>query len=74
MASYSHRFYVIAIAIFGIVSYFFLIFTPWIKDFDQSFLSYLYLTIAHIFIFMLVWSMVTTMVIDPGDPEVFWVK
>ena len=33
---------------------------------------YSLLILVHFEIFMIVWSMITTIVIDPGNPEIFW--
>ena len=43
-----------------------------IKTLNKSIVDYIYLVIIHFEIFMLVWAMVTTIVVDPGNPEVFW--
>ena len=69
---FPERVYLYIIAIYGLTTYYFLVFVNWISKFDFSFLSYFYITIIHILIFMLLWSMITTIIVRPGSSEVFW--
>lgn len=69
--------YLATIIIFAITIYFFLVFTPWIKKIKlnkNDWVLYVFLILTNLSSFFYIWSMITTIVIDPGDPEVFWVK
>lgn len=63
----------ILILIFGLFVYYWLVFSTYIKSFNNDALSIVYLTLFHFSFFLLVWSFITTMVIKPGKPPVFWV-
>ena len=52
--------------------YFFLVFMTHIKILNKKVLDYVYLITIHIELFLLIWAMITTIVVDPGNPEVFW--
>lgn len=70
----TQRCYLATIIIFSLVIYFFLVFTPWIKNLEKKWVTYTFLILINISSFFYIWSMITTIVIDPGDPEVFWVN
>lgn len=66
------KFYLSVIAVFSLVSYYVLVFQSWITRFDFLPLSYFYLTLIHLLLFMFIWAIVTTIVVQPGSSEVFW--
>ena len=70
--SKTQKCYFVTIIIYLLTVYFFLVFMTHIKKLNKKVLDYFYLTIIHVEIFMLIWAMVTTIVVDPGNPEVFW--
>ena len=67
------KIYPIMIGIFSILAYYWLVFITYIKHFDNDPVSIIYLVFFHISFFMLIWSFITTLVVSPGRPPVFWV-
>jgi hypothetical protein len=63
------------ILIFGFATllYFWLIFFTSVVHFEETVISYVYLTLIHLSLFFFIWSMIATMATDPGIPPVFWV-
>lgn len=66
------RLYLTIIFVYILVTYYMMVFWNWISKFNFSPLSYSYLTLAHLLIFMVIWAMLTTIVVKPGSSEVFW--
>lgn len=69
----SEKIYPVIIALFAIFVYYWLVFITYIKDFKNDALTYVYISLIHIELFMILWSMVATMNTDPGIQPVFWV-
>ena len=69
----SENIYPILIVLFMIIIYYWLVFITYIKQFSNSVPTYLYISLIHIELFMVIWSMVATMNTDPGIQPVFWV-
>ena len=74
MAKLPEKIYPVIILIFGTVTYFWLVFMTYIVPSRHGPAAYAYLISVHLSLFLLVWSMVTTMSVDPGLPPVFWVS
>ena len=69
----SEKIYPLLIMLFAIFIYYWLVFITHIKTFSNNLPTYLYLSLIHIELFMIIWSMVATMNTDPGIQPVFWV-
>lgn len=68
------RAYPITILLFGLVIYYWLVFWTYIRNFEPTVATMLYLVLFHLSAFLLIWSFVTTMFVHPGKPPVFWVR
>lgn len=72
-AKASEKIYPLIIMLFAIFVYYWLVFITYIKEFANTIPTYLYISLIHIELFMILWSMVATMNTDPGIQPVFWV-
>ena len=70
----SDRLYQSGIIILIMILYFFLVFETYLKDFNNQFYQWLYLIFVHIFLFMIIWSYISTIFTEPGLPPEFWVR
>lgn len=70
----SEKAYVVLIFVFLILVYYWLVFITYIKDLRKTLSTYFFLSLGHIMLFMIIWSIIATMSTDPGIQPVFWVS
>lgn len=69
---FSEKIYILIIFVFSSFVYYQLVFETYIRHFAPTLLTYTFLGLIHLFILLLVWSIVATTTTDPGKQPVFW--
>ena len=72
-SSLREKLHLLLLIVFIILVYYGMVFESIFMNKTEDNPSFILILFFHIFLFLLVWSMSTTILVDPGKTELFWV-